>query len=203
MKIPKNISSVTQIKRRYIEINQKLLQCGITLESLEPKDEPSQYIYLCTVCGALLAILSILTVLCEYNILQNALIYAQSVRCVIPNNYFIWEATRPIPDCQFCINVTQPIVLPNVTKEQFKKYVYTSKPVVVKEAFTHWPAMKHFDFEFFRNLYNRVENSYRSVDEECQFLHFKSNFISLRDVFAMDEARIKNVPGQKSWYVGW
>lgn len=91
----------------------------------------------------------------------------------------------------------------NVTREEFAPYAYSSKPIVVKKAFLHWPAMKYFDFYFFKELYQNVEDSVRSVDEECQFLHFQSNFISLRDVFAMSKARIEHKPGEKSWYVGW
>lgn len=129
--------------------------------------------------------------------------HALGVRCIIPNNYFVWEATRPISDCQFCTNVTEPILLYNATKEQFSKFAFSSKPIVIKSALLHWPAVKVFSFEFFKNLYNSLDDAYRSVDEECQFLHFRSNFISLRDVFAMSEARSNNAPGETPWYVGW
>ncbi|KAK5642381.1 hypothetical protein RI129_008548 [Pyrocoelia pectoralis] len=128
---------------------------------------------------------------------------ALGVRCIIPNNVFVWEATRPVSDCQYCINVTEPILLYNITREEFSKYAYTSKPVVIKKSFLHWPAVTVFSFKFFKNLYDSIDNAYRSVDEDCQFLHFRSNFISLRDVFAMSEARSNNSPGETSWYVGW
>lgn len=94
-------------------------------------------------------------------------------------------------------------MLQNVTREEFAPYAYSSKPIVIKRAFLHWPAMKYFDFKFFKELYESVEDSVKSVDEECQFLHFQSNFISLRDVFAMRRERIERRPGEKSWYVGW
>lgn len=42
-----------------------------------------------------------------------------------------------------------------------------------------------------------------SVHEDCQFLNFKSNFITLRDVFDMSEERVKFKAGEKPWYVGW
>lgn len=41
------------------------------------------------------------------------------VRCFIPNNYLIWEATRPISDCQFCAGVQHPLILPNITRHEF------------------------------------------------------------------------------------
>ncbi|GJQ79009.1 hypothetical protein Trydic_g170 [Trypoxylus dichotomus] len=112
-------------------------------------------------------------------------------------------STRPISDCKYCLGVESPIILYNVSRNDFEAYAYTSKPIVVKGAFSNWPAFHHFNFTFFKNLYDQTEDSYRSVDDECQFLHFKSDFISLRDVFSMNPARINNEPGTKSWYVGW
>lgn len=48
-------------------------------------------------------------------------LYAQmmGVRCFVPNNYLIWEATRPIADCTFCRGVSRPRILSNVTKAEF------------------------------------------------------------------------------------
>lgn len=139
----------------------------------------------------------------QYRIVDGIINYVLGVRCLVPNNYIIWEGTRPLSDCQFCINTTSPIILHNLTQDEFAKYAYTSKPIVIKKAFLHWPAINYFDFNFFKNLYDSIENSYQSVDEECQFLHFKSNFISIKDVFEMSTARVNNEPDEKSWYVGW
>ncbi|XP_050300965.1 uncharacterized protein LOC126739359 [Anthonomus grandis grandis] len=125
------------------------------------------------------------------------------IRCVVPNNYFIWEGTRPISDCSFCSNVTGPIELHNVTRKEFEPYAYSSHPIVVRQAFLHWPALKKFSWHFFKELYYSIEDSYKSVDEECQFLHFKSDFVSLKNVFSMSIDRVNNLPGEKSWYVGW
>lgn len=187
-------TTVTQLKRYYLELYTHYHSSVVR----EPKTTTSCcYFRITSLFTVITAI--VLCVLFEFNLVE----YAQGVRCVIPNNYFIWEATRPISDCQFCMNVTEAIILENVTREQFTPYAYSSRPIVIKGAFLHWPAMKYFDFEFFKELYESVEDSYRSVDEECQFLHFQSNFISLRDVFAMSEARIQGKPGEKSWYVGW
>lgn len=202
MILQKDPTSVTEIKRLYIDLNQELLKYGVNIEHLcknKTKVTPPFKITYITIA----VIFVLCSLIYEYEFINDAVRYIQGVRCVVPNNYFIWEATRPISDCHFCHNVTAPIILPNVTKEEFKKYAYISKPVVVKKAFLHWPAINHFDFNFFKRLYQNIEDSYKSVDEECQFLHFKSDFISLRDVFAMEEARIRNSPGQKSWYVGW
>lgn len=201
MKLRKKLTSVTQIKKCYIDLTEELLKYGVEVDYL-CKSKTKAFSFNKTYISLAL-IVTLCSFIYEYDFINSAIIYIQGVRCVIPNNYFVWEATRPISDCHFCENLTAPIILPNITKLEFKKYAYISKPLVVKKAFLHWPAMKYFDFTFFKKLYESIEDSYKSVDEECQFLHFKSDFISLRDVFAMEEARIKNYPGQKSWYVGW
>lgn len=133
----------------------------------------------------------------------NIFSFIFGIRCVIPNNYFIWEATRPISDCNFCSNVTKPVILHNISKETFNPYAYSSQPIVARGAFLYWPAKTKFSWHFFKELYADIEDSYKSVEEECQFLHFKSDFISIKDVFSMSEARSNNKPGERSWYVGW
>lgn len=51
----------------------------------------------------------------------NALFeYFTSIRCFVPNNYMIWEATRPISDCQFCVGVNHPLILSNVSQTEFE-----------------------------------------------------------------------------------
>ncbi|XP_033193881.1 uncharacterized protein LOC117233997 isoform X2 [Bombus vosnesenskii] len=66
----------------------------------------------------------------------------RETRCLIPNNYFIWEFTRPISNCDYCRDVTSALILPNLTREEFKQYAYSSRPMVIKYAASHWPASK-------------------------------------------------------------
>ncbi|KAJ3663015.1 hypothetical protein Zmor_007326 [Zophobas morio] len=194
-----------EIKHIFTGLNREFLKSGFSTKELYnaclPKERSNYANSGLFIAFLGLAFLVISTY--QYEAFSTAINYFLGVRCIVPNNYFVWEATRPVSDCNFCINITNPIVLQNVTRKEFAPYAYTSKPVVIKKAFLHWAAMKHFDFNFFKELYSSIEDSYRSVDEECQFLHFKSNFISIRDVFEMTEARINNEPGEKSWYVGW
>ncbi|KYN32241.1 hypothetical protein ALC56_13619 [Trachymyrmex septentrionalis] len=133
------------------------------------------------------------------NIIKNF----QETRCLLPNNYLIWEFTRPITNCDYCRDVKAPLILPNLTKEEFRFYSYSSRPMIIKNAAYNWPAHKEFTLDFFRNLYERIEGAYESVEEECQFLHFKSNFANLREVFAMSEGRASHREGEDPWYVGW
>ncbi|XP_011695772.1 PREDICTED: uncharacterized protein LOC105454670 [Wasmannia auropunctata] len=127
----------------------------------------------------------------------------QGTRCLLPNNYLVWEFTRPITNCDYCRDVEAPLILPNLTKEEFRFYSYSSRPMIIKNAAYNWPARREFTLEFFRNLYERIEGAYESVEEECQFLHFKSNFANLREVFAMSEDRALHREGEDPWYVGW
>lgn len=63
-----------------------------------------------------LVVLSILIAIIVVNPLINFLL---GIRCFVPNNYLIWEATRPISDCQYCHNIHKPLILPNITRQEF------------------------------------------------------------------------------------
>lgn len=198
----KNIS-VKIIDNKITDLVQHYLHYNFSIEELEDSLYPIRQ----QSCGfnakyitiSILLLVLLISVLYELNVL--GVIFG--IRCIIPNNYFVWEATRPISNCTFCSNITKPIILQNVSKEDFDRFAFLSAPMVVRNAFWHWPAMKKFSWRFFKQLYMDIEESYQTVDEECQFLHFKSDFISIKDVFSMTEARIRNLPNEKSWYVGW
>lgn len=58
--------------------------------------------------------------LCVFGVLCNSWVYfSEAGRCLLPSNYLVWEATRPLADCAYCVNVTKPIVLWNVTRHSF------------------------------------------------------------------------------------
>lgn len=63
--------------------------------------------------------LIILSILIAIFIIQPSLSFVLGMRCFVPNNYLIWEATRPISDCQYCKNIDRPIILPNLTRSEF------------------------------------------------------------------------------------
>ncbi|CAD7006062.1 uncharacterized protein LOC101448387 [Ceratitis capitata] len=122
------------------------------------------------------------------------------VRCFLPNNYIVSEATRPISDCGFCKDVSGPKILQNLTREKFAPYAYSSQPIIIKNAVAHWKAKTVLNFEYLKDLYERIPGA---VDELCPFLQFRSDFKSLRDVFSMSKARSNLSNGQAPWYVGW
>lgn len=63
--------------------------------------------------------LIILSILFAIFIIQPSLSFVLGMRCFVPNNYLIWEATRPIADCQYCKNIDRPLILPNLTRSEF------------------------------------------------------------------------------------
>lgn len=203
MKSKEKHLNTLKVKENFLYLNNEFLKAGININELQEVTINNRSNSAFNIICITAVIIVIFCILYEYGVFEIILKHALGIRCIIPNNYFVWEATRPISDCQFCLNVTEPIILPNITQDEFSEYMYSSKPIVIKKAVLHWPALSVFSFKFFQNLYNSIKDAYTSVDEECQFLHFRSNFISLRDVFAMTEARINNEPGQISWYVGW
>lgn len=78
-------------------------------------------------------IIGIVTVLVFLVISGSWLYTALSERCLVPSNYLVWEATRPLADCCYCENVTKPIVLWNVTRRGFAVrtiYEYSNKLIL-------------------------------------------------------------------------
>lgn len=201
-----NKVKLNQLQNELIKINQDMLSAGFNVCNLRNLCTNKNCLFIkyplicCLVTAVIAALLSLFT---EISVLSTITSYVLGTRCILPNNYFIWEATRPVSDCHFCMNVTRPIILPNVTREQFAPYAYSSLPIIVKGAVAHWPAVTKFSFEWLRQLYESTEGAYESVEEDCQFLHFHSDFTTLRDVFAMSEERAKLTSGEKPWYIGW
>lgn len=84
-----------------------------------------------------------------------------------------------------------------------QKYAYSSHPIIVKNACSHWKASKELSYSMFKRLYEHTEGSYESLEEGCQFLNFKTDLFSLKEVFSMSNSRASNALGEEPWYVGW
>lgn len=61
----------------------------------------------------------VLSILILIVIITPAINVLFGVRCFIPNNYLVWEATRPISDCQYCKAIDKPLILRNMTRDEF------------------------------------------------------------------------------------
>ncbi|KAG5865397.1 hypothetical protein JTB14_010845 [Gonioctena quinquepunctata] len=104
--------------------------------------------------------------------------------------------------CDFCENVTNVDELQNISPRDFHmEYAKTGRPVIIKDGMRDWSASTMFTFEFFKNLYETTEE--KTSRKGCQFFPYKTEFKSLREVFAMSESRANLVAGEKPWYVGW
>ncbi|KAK6632699.1 hypothetical protein RUM43_013469 [Polyplax serrata] len=212
--IIQNHEKIQKVFEKFVLLNRKMVEHKFSLVELEKlsfddgrsrKSDKNSFlstsIYLLSVIAVVFVTL-FFSFLVKFPILDVLVDNTLGIRCVIPNNYFIWEATRPVTDCSICENVTEVLNLHNVSRESFAEFAYTSRPLVIRNAAADWPAMKVFNFEFFKSLFENIDGSYESVEDECQFLTFKTEFLSLRDVFKMTPARVANRKGEKPWYVG-
>ncbi|XP_041986802.1 uncharacterized protein LOC121738661 [Aricia agestis] len=183
-----------QIQKRALEkgLQVRVLKRFNYICFVENKRSESLYLTLIITGGTIILLL----------LISFGIQYALSCRCLLPLNYLVWEVARPLADCSYCANVTKPIILWNVTRHSFKPYAYSSKPIIVKNSVTHWSAIKYFSYYMFKRLYEATSGSYESL-EGCQFLNFKTDLFSLKEVFSMSNARVRNEPGEKPWYVGW
>ncbi|XP_063228865.1 uncharacterized protein LOC134534362 isoform X2 [Bacillus rossius redtenbacheri] len=206
--------SVVNLFKYFVILNKNMLKLGLSINDLRKmctkaskvRKEHNQVFGLqfpnCTYLCFLVMIVFI-SILVKVLFLETVVKNALGTRCVLPNNYFVWEATRPVTDCSMCKDVTNVTLLANVSRLEFQKYAYSPQPMLVKGAALHWPAMQAFSYHFFKDIYETIEGAYESVEEECQILTFKTEFKSLQEVFAMSEARVQQHEGEQPWYVGW
>lgn len=125
-------------------------------------------------------------------------------RCIIDNNYFLMEMTRPITDCKICESVHSFTILENISQEEFSRYAYLGHPLLVKGGCLNWTALNVFDFDFFKSLYSSTPGAFESVEDECQFFPFRTTFLSLFEVFNMPEEKAKMSSSEvETWYIGW
>ena len=130
--------------------------------------------------------------------------HLMSSRCAIANNYFVMEMTRPPTDCSICRNVNSFVILDRPTKAEFARHAYTGHPILVRGSTDHWSARNTFSFDFFRRIYTEIPDAYESVENECQFFPFKTEFSRLSEVFSMPEERVRmSGHNWKTWYIGW
>jgi len=152
----------------------------------------------------LVAFLAIFFALHSLQPLQTASDYIYRNPCIISNNAIVYEMARPVAKCSMCAGMKEVPIERNMTRELFlEKYAYTGTPVLIKDATTNWTAMHLYNFTYFKNLYTTNKDGLRSVEEDCQFFPYNTEFFSLREVFRMSEARATFQPGEEPWYIGW
>lgn len=118
------INHIIRLKSLHDDLTQSVSRADLyaaykqSVRSNQPIPSTSQpqnhSLYLVIILG-----LIILSILIAIFIIQPALAFLLGMRCFVPNNYLIWEATRPVSDCQYCKNVDRPLILPNMTRTEF------------------------------------------------------------------------------------
>lgn len=132
------------------------------------------------------------------------LVEIDSWRCIMDNNAFVSELTRPLAKCNFCNFLGSVPVEYLISADDFRlKFAYSSVPVLIKNATKKWSAMTNFSFQYFKTLYTETDGALASVDEECQFFRYNTDFDNLTEVFNMSYERANFTDGEKSWYIGW
>lgn len=130
--------------------------------------------------------------------------YMISTQCLVENNIFTDEVYRPKVNCDMCRDIVGVPEEWNISPEKFyEKYSFTGRPVLVKEATANWTAMSHFNFSFFRQLYRKNKGSLHTIEEDCQFFPYATEFLSLAEALNMSDDRAAYKPGELPWYIGW
>ncbi|WAQ96131.1 hypothetical protein MAR_028821 [Mya arenaria] len=125
-------------------------------------------------------------------------------RCAIENNGFVQEISRPLVKCGMCEGLTHVPIEYNISSEVFReKYAYSGIPVLIKGATINWSAMDAFSFHFFKKLYTETEKALETIEEQCQFFPYKTEFDTLADAFNISDARANFTEGEMPWYIGW
>ena len=121
--------------------------------------------------------------------------------CLVPNNFALMEATRPVSNCDLCSGAL-PVRLHRPSRAEFASHAYRGRPVLVSGATETWPARESVDLAFLRRLYTRAGANGSAVAEDgCQFLAFRSPLESLQQLLeATDEDAATEGP---AWYIGW
>jgi len=109
-------------------------------------------------------------------------------------------------NCEMCRDVDriEEVDVDSLSVEQFEeRYAYSSRPLVVRNASIHWPAMKVLDYHWLKNIYLSDQEILEKEGDDCWFNRYKTReFRNLRSVFRLSDSRVALESGQ-SWYVGW
>lgn len=122
--------------------------------------------------------------------------------CLLPSTELYLDLFRPPVNCSVCEDVETIDIVSGLSKEAFlTRYAYTARPVIIRNGCTNWTALSQFSFEFFKNIYPSNSPALQSMDRECQFFPYRTNFESLGHVFNMSQS-MANMKGDP-WYIGW
>ncbi|XP_060565091.1 uncharacterized protein LOC132724274 [Ruditapes philippinarum] len=125
-------------------------------------------------------------------------------KCIIDHSLYASEMARPLVQCGMCKNLDSIPVEHAISAEDFnRKYAYSYVPVLIKDATSTWSAMSTFSYQYFKDLYQGTRDSLKTVEEDCLFFPYKTDFDTLSDVFNMSDKRANFEEGEDPWYIGW
>ncbi|KAB0800940.1 hypothetical protein PPYR_05294 [Photinus pyralis] len=123
--------------------------------------------------------------------------------CLVEMPFESSKIFREPENCGICLNTFEVPKVENISKQNFEQlYVNTGKPVVVTDGTKNWLAMQTFSFNFFKQLYQSVDQ-HISTQSECQFFPYKTEFTSLAEALNMSVERSRLEPETLPWYIGW
>lgn len=109
---------------------------------------------------------------------------------------------RKPEECSLCENSTKIYKVGNISTQDFENmYMITAQPVVITDGTKGWSAVEHFQFSFFKQLYQNVSSEENKIS--CQFFPYKTEFKTLKHALNMSNARSRLEEGEKPWYIGW
>lgn len=116
-------------------------------------------------------------------------------------NYYLDNIQVTVAFCYLCVGLGHPKVFGNLTRKEFRKYAYTSHPMILKNAVSHWLARKVFGVQFFKRLYQKYENALAyNYYEGCNYFSYDSGIPTLESFFSKIDTLNSSAA---SWYVGW
>lgn len=125
-------------------------------------------------------------------------------QCILETLEGVEDIFRPPITCSICQNVTTVERLSGISVAEFEEnFAYSSRPVVITDAMNDWTAVDKFSFEYLKSVYHNDSPALTRATSDCQFFPYKTNFGSLKDVFAMSSDRARLKDGSKPWYIGW
>lgn len=212
-KMEVKLKTLAELDQKFRKIKEKCSKSKLSVLELqkyivERKSKANSYL-LWSKCGEYLKVLRTFAPLVVISAVAVGLLFVLNGKlsehgCAVWNNFVIMELSRPATNCDMCKDVTDVLVFHNVTKENFSKYAYSSRPMLVTGATTNWLALQTFSLEFFRKIYEENAGAYESVEEECQFFPFRTKFLSLKEALNMPSSRASmDSENEELWYIGW
>ena len=107
------------------------------------------------------------------------------------NNLNIFFSFRIPADCRTCEDISSidEVHVNDLHVDLFyHKYAYSNRPLVVRNATLHWPAMDTLDYYWLKKAYHSDPEILEFNDDSCWFNKYKTTeFRNLASVFRLEK----------------